>query len=800
MAGGWQSFRGRLYVLLLGAAVAALAWAWQFEDVPPDLVENLSTAAGLRPPSATSSLLWQHVAAPLCRNFGVKTAEMVLRAAGHVSLGVLAVLSVVLFEMLLPASLRRGEHVAGWWRVWVRFVLFQGAVIFCCSNPVWNAFRWFSPATLQTLLVVLTAICVVSHFKSRRRAPLYPAFALLGLLAADTPVGAVIMVGMVVLLYVRWRLYGVKPAEAPQENPLANALLPWRLTISFAAGALTGAVLEICAFGDLGGLEAFGWTWGDYALEVPIHYIKTLMAACSPAGALIFVVIAVCPVLTELRFIGRATDDEKQLSYFDGLMFLLCGLVALSQLSGASPLWFWTWAGGEHGCVHDDVLKGIAMFMCSLAVIWALAVFTIELFMRNFRRVATLRFQDAAEAEGAEEALASVKRLQRAVRAIFLLSPVLLFGCVVPFRVQGLEREMLAVVADAARETAEECRDVEWLFTDGGLDAMVELAAAEGGRSCSSAEGRTLRALSMMGGVADPRELYLRTRGVTNAEDRALLESGAADALRMWVRTRPDKAKSYAVQIGFELWRRDGRPMPECSGLVARPDGFSPEEAARGAEAGRALARRVLAIYERGSPEKLSDRLLRNAFVFVQWRLAVLARHRANASDARGQAEPAMEDTRLADALDRKNGALARIKDAMAWASKKKLERMTPREGLQLGLGRADYALARVFALRVLDVAPDDPAANFALGMDFFVQRQYSRAEAYLKRCLVERPMDPAVLNNLAQCRLRQGDPAGALPYAKRAIEVLPDSPEIKRTLERIKAASNSRFTSQGQK
>jgi predicted Zn-dependent protease len=84
--------------------------------------------------------------------------------------------------------------------------------------------------------------------------------------------------------------------------------------------------------------------------------------------------------------------------------------------------------------------------------------------------------------------------------------------------------------------------------------------------------------------------------------------------------------------------------------------------------------------------------------------------------------------------------------------------------------------------------------------MDFFVQRQYSRAEAYLKRCLVERPMDPAVLNALAQCRLRQGDPAGALPYAKRAIEVLPDSPEIKRTLERIKAASNSRFTSQGQK
>jgi len=59
----------------------------------------------------------------------------------------------------------------------------------------------------------------------------------------------------------------------------------------------------------------------------------------------------------------------------------------------------------------------------------------------------------------------------------------------------------------------------------------------------------------------------------------------------------------------------------------------------------------------------------------------------------------------------------------------------------------------------------------------------------YLERCLERRPNDPAVLNNLAQCRLRQGDPEGALPYAKRALEILPESPEVKRTMERIKAA-----------
>ena len=778
MVGGRQAFLNRLYVLLFGAAVAALAWVWQFDSVPPDLMEHLSIAAGLRPPKDTTALLWQYIAAPLCRNLGLQTAETVLCVAGHVSLGVLAVLTVMLFEMIVPASLRRGEHVVWWWRAWVRIVLFQGVAIFCCSDPVWRTFGWFSPSALQALLVVFTTICVVVYFKSGRRPMLFSAFAIIGLLAADTPVGAVILFGLIALLYIRWRLYGVENSVV-LENPLANALLPWRLTLSFLGGVIVGTALEVYAFGFLDGLAAFGWKeWSDYALTVPIRYLRALLNACSPAGMFIFFVVAVCPVLVELGFIKRATDDEKHLEYFDGLMFLVCCLIAFSQFTGANQLWFWTWAG-EHGCVRDDVLKCVAAFLCSLAVLWALSVFTIELYLRNFRRITTLRFQDAAESAGAAEAFASLNRVQRVVRTVFLFLPVLILGCVIPFRAQRLERAMLGVVSDAARETAEECRDVKYLFTDGGLDAAVELAAAE--------KGGRLTALSMMGGSEDSREIYLRTRGVTNAEDKVLLKSGAPDALRTWVRTRPDKAKDYAVQIGFELWQRHGRPMPACSGLVARPEGLTAEEAKRGAEAARALARRVLAIYEWGNPDGTVDRSLRNAFLFAQWRLAILARHRANAYDEAGERELAMEDTQLADELDRKNAALDNIRATMAWASKRKLERMTAREGLRRGLSRADFALARPFALSVLDVSPDDPSANFAIGMDFFVQGQYVRAQTYLERCLKSRPNDPAVLNNLAQCHLRRGDPKGALPYAERALEILPNAHEVRRTVERIK-------------
>ena len=780
MADGRLKFRDCLYVLLLGAAIAALAWAWQFEAPPPDLADSLAAAAGLRPPKEPFCLLWHYIAAPICRDFGLQAACKVLRIAGHVSLGILAVLITALFRMMLPKTLRRGEHIALWWRVAVRFVLYQGTVLFSCSEPVWTAFRWFSPLSLQVLIFVLAAICYVAYLKTERKAPLFVAYALMGVVSADTPAGLVLLVFMSVGLAVRRYMRNAGLVATSEENPFAAALMSWRLTLSFAVGAIAGMTLEIRAFDSLDGLAAFGWTQDERAYEFPIAYLKAFLSMCSPAGFAIAVAVVFLPVIVEFLLVRLATDDEKHLAYLHGVMFLGAGLVAFSQLTGAESLWFWTW-GGEERCLTDGLLKCFAMCLCATSVFWALGVFTTELYLRNFRRIETLRFQDAAETKGALDALAPMTRMQRIVRACLLAEPVLALACVIPFRAQGMERAMLGIIADAAKETAEECSGVEYLFTDGGIDAIVELAAASAGHS--------LRTLSLMGSAEDARETYLRTRGVKDAEDLALLKSGAADALRTWVRSRPDKTGSYAVQIGFELWRRDGRPMPECSGLAARPDGFPPGEAERGAAAGRALSERLLALYDDGDPDETLDRSLRDAFLFVQWRLAVLARHRANAYDGRGETSLAMEETRIADALDKKNGALDRIRMTMAWAGRRKLERMTPQEGLRLGLARADFALARVFALRVLDISPNDPAANFALGMDFFVQKQYARAQAYLERCLERRPDDPAVLNNLAQCRLRQGDPAGALPYAEHAQEILPDSPEIRRTMERIRAA-----------
>lgn len=768
--------RGVVYLLATGVAVALLAYVWRFETPPPDVVGDIAAAAGLRAPLSPLSMLWHAIASPLYSHFGVKVAGDILRIAGHVSLGALAVLSCAMFTNLLPASFKRGQYVAAWWRVAKRVVLYQAVAVFCLSNPVWRAFRWFSPASLHVLMAAAAAFCIVLHFRSARLAPLFAAFAISGALAADTPAGAFFAAVAVATVRFAGPLRNVGSGATASENPIAYSLMSWRLTLAFFAGFAAAAAIEVRMFAAMDGLAAFGWkSWTDYALAMPAIYIKEAVDGVSPLGVLFFASVAVLPFAVAARLLGQTMDDERHLRYLHGCIFAVLMLAAFSQLCGIGRLWFWTWAGG---CVDSLLVQCTAVFMCSVVFMWALAVFTLELYLRNFRRVETLLNPDAAEAPGAREAFASEKRMQHVVRTCFLVEPLLVLASVVPPCAHTMERAMLEVAGDAARETARECDGVDFIFTDGGLDALVELAAA--------IRSHTLRALSMMGAGDDPREVWLRTRGAENAEDRKLLEIGAADALRTWVRSHPEKASSYAVQIGFELWRRDKRPMPRFGGMVARPEGMSPEEASRGAAVARSIAERILDLYAIGDPDAIADRGIRDAFIFAQWRIAVIARLRANEADASGDKAGAIRDSRLADSLDACNDALGRIRENMSWAGLRYMERLTPQEGVRLGLARANFAFARVFALRVLDVNPDDAAANFALGMDYFVQRQYARAEGFLERCLVQRPDDPAVLNNLAQCRLRRGDAKGALPYARKAIEILPDSPEIKRTIERI--------------
>lgn len=162
---------------------------------------------------------------------------------------------------------------------------------------------------------------------------------------------------------------------------------------------------------------------------------------------------------------------------------------------------------------------------------------------------------------------------------------------------------------------------------------------------------------------------------------------------------------------------------------------------------------------------------------------------RAERADRAGQTETAMADVKISDELDHNNESLQTILKDMEKARTETLKQITPREGLQLALIRADFALARRYAEPILEAVPDDPSANFAMGMSYLSQGQLARAEEFLKRCLIKNPKEPAVWNNLAMIMLKLGRHEEAMTHAKKALELIPESAEVKDTIKKIEEA-----------
>ena len=117
------------------------------------------------------------------------------------------------------------------------------------------------------------------------------------------------------------------------------------------------------------------------------------------------------------------------------------------------------------------------------------------------------------------------------------------------------------------------------------------------------------------------------------------------------------------------------------------------------------------------------------------------------------------------------------------------LQQLTPREGLQLALVRADFTMGKTYAETILGIDPDNPDACFALGMFYLKERQLSRAELYLKRCLIRKPKEPAVYNNLAMLQIEQGKFDAARANIEKALAIIPDSAAVMDTKKALEAA-----------
>ena len=775
-----ESLRGLdwLLALILAGVMGGLLTLWAFPGLSPDAWDDVAIGAGLRPMRAIFPGFWNAIARGLYSFAGISTGTLLIKILGRIVAGMSVGLVYLLLRQVLSITIRVRLQFSSRRFFVVRGVAVLGAIFFACSDPIWRAGQAFTPPLLLLFLTILVATLFFSFLMSGGMKQIYLSMFLLGLLSAETPMGFFLL-ALVWGVYLLALRHGAVASNSPILNPVVEQSSKWHLTFLYAIGLVIGVGVNCTTFIVFDGLSVFDKVGGDVPLLYATQWWTQFIHAASGLGWVLGLGIGVLPFIVSAVLLPRAVDEEQFLPYHMGAVFFVSGALAFAQLAELPPLWFWTWSPAAR--INSDYFLLVLMLFSAASVVFALAVMAVDVCCRDHKRLAMQRFAELKDEMGVDkDEPTDMKPLGVGARIVLFIVPALLLAGVVPGRQQGQTRSMLSIVNDYANEVLSECGNAKWIFTDGSFDPLLELTAA--------AQGRSIRALSMMAGNT-PREQYIRTVGVTNQEDRIALSIGAPMALRTWMHDHPDRLSEIALQLGFELWKRDGKELPPCSGVLSRPVGMSEEDRQRGVTAATELADRILDIYVDGGPSKSAGVRANELFLFVQWRISRLARMRAEREDRAGNTSLAIKDVSLSDRLDHNNASLNRILRDMDRARERTLRSVTPRESLQMALARADFTLARRFAEPILQGDPDDPNANFGVGMSYFTQKQWARAEEYLRKCLIKKPKEPAVWNNLAMICLYTERYDEGLKLAHKALEFIPESAEVKDTIKQIREA-----------
>ena len=773
-----RTWRDAVVTGAVAMAAFILLSLFPHELIHPSVCEEVAIAAGLRPPVAPFPGVYRLVSSLMLHIFPMDVGLAVLRLLGRLGIALATAGVYIVFRDLLPATFRLQVHMR---RIGARvgnIVATAAALLFVCADPVWRAGQFFSPTTVFLVLAVAAVVLFFRFLMAGSIRSLYGCFALLGILSAETMLGVLFaLLGVFgVLSAIRYAKYPDVPLVNPLVDQLVREVVFRRLSSVWAVFFMMTVAQNVTSFILAGGMEATGQ---EGVLGLLFAYFKGgcdgVRAAATGPGWFFGILLSIVPLLFSLLLLPNAWDDDRFLPYLVGIAYLILGVMALSQLSGWRVLEFWSWSNFQ-AMFSSDILLAFFLLLDVVAVAFALGVFGIDACCRNYRKIAQRRFPESVQLETPAQIAESLGKSRRFRRGLFWSFAVMVPLFALPGRRQLPEREVERVVSGYVDEVLDETDGCDTIFTDGSLDLYLELEARR--------RGRVLNCLSLLA-PDTVRERLVRLRSAENEEDRVTLACDSVSALRAWLDARSGRLDRSAVQLGLELWRKGDRQMPPLSGLVARPGGLSEQERSRALKACRTLGDTAYRLADEGI-EMLADPLLRRAFSFVLWRLARMAQMRSRTADLAGRHDEAIREAAVSDELDAVNPSVAGLRRSKVWQERQNSGVLTPREGLVIGLARADFVLAGRYAAPILAADPDDPRANFAMGMMYYADEQYTRSERHLLRCLVRRPDDAAVLNNLALVQMKIGKLDEAENSARKAVERLPGSPEAKRTLEKI--------------
>lgn len=508
---------------------------------------------------------------------------------------------------------------------------------------------------------------------------------------------------------------------APLVLVLMVALSPW---VWRAFQFLTPESALLAAAVIIVSLCAIAVSTGNLALRLPGGIL--LGGLCGYSLLVLPTALVLKAIETKIN-LGRPDRGRR-----GGIDWLLWTFPCFAAFASA---WYFSrtpqaWWDGQSSCIAE-AFRNPAVFCATLSPLVLVLVLTIGVALRR-------------KAERGRPLAISLTTLAVFAALVFLY---LTFA--------RAERAELRIIRDYTHLVASTTAEARYVFTDGRLDDAIRLTLRE-------RQAKTVL-LSM---VAEPkaRELALCEAAATDPISREQLRHGGLEVLKAWARERPENLEDCAWQFGSGVLSRYG-----VASAVAGPVLIA-ERPGREAFA-REACERTAAFAERVAAEidALPDHSA--GLDAVLWRLA-----------------------RFSEQTGRRDQALAFYRENRTLSAERLsvFERLipsaslvlTPREGLDIALKRADFTLAEHYAQMVLASAREDPDALFALAFASLEREDYAACRTYSERYLAVRPNEPSVLNNLSLAYYKLGERDKALESAEKAAALVPDREDVKRNLE----------------
>lgn len=769
---------------LIGAAVGIAAFVllmlWPFQALHPVGWDSTAIASGLLPQDKMLPGLGVWVARGI---FSFLSFGEALNAVVYAAKAVQACLAgfvYLTFVNMMRLGTRANVRDVRRRTLAERLAAVVGALLFACADPTWMAAQAFGGPTLTVVLLVLTVYFLFRFLQKASFMSAFWALVATGFLSAETPLGWVVLAAGIAIVV---RYLKVVDADAWTDflDPVRMQRTKWALTFAFLGAFLIGVVCELAAFVILRGNVAHGTTAAELPLAYARAYFALIFKSVGPMNLLGFVLAVIVPCVLAVLLAPFATDEDCYLKYKFALIYLAVGVVAYFQVSPWEQVAFWS-VFGMHEPI-TPVFKLTTAFFSALTLTWCVLALGVEVLCRDYGHIEDVLYQNLHEDEegvstpmwsGAKSVKLSPLRL-----SLFIL-PIALLAFAINGRRLVEDRKLVDTLYAFINETLDEARGTKYLFTDGAYDSVLRLLAH--GRM------QELIPVSLMS-TTSRRDTYIRQMDTEGFDDRVTLETGATETLRTWVTSKSARLQEVSVQLAFELFRLNRRLNPIVYGALVRPSGGDAKAAAASVARCRMLSDHIVELHDNGTWKHARSRYVKDRLLFAQFRLAVISRLRAIRLDAQHKTKESIEEIAYSDKLNAANPSLVKILRHMDWVRRQSGGELTPREGLEVAMKRADFIMARRFAMSILKEDVDEPNANFAMGMSYYAEEQFAKAEEYLTRALKRNPKEPAIYNNLALTQLKTGRLNEAEKSAAKALELAPDVAEIRETVQQIKKA-----------